>query len=258
MEDDMTTEEKAVLFATLHIKGAPLILYNAWDAGSAKVIANAGAKAVATSSWAVAESQGYADGEEIPKALAEQIVGRIVASVDVPVSLDFEGGYTEDDGELGENVKRLLDLGVIGINFEDRVVHGEGLYPIHRQAARIAAIRETANEAGIPLFINARTDLFLARGEGPSEMYKAALRRGHAYADAGASGFFVPGVKEDALIERLCDAIAVPVNVMILNGVPSVDRLTKMGVSRISYGSIPHDNAMAVLRKEASKLYTPP
>ena len=253
----MTTKEKAALFSTLHIKGAPLILYNAWDAGSAKVIVNAGAKAVATSSWAVAESQGYADGEEIPKALAEQVVGRIVASVDVPVSLDFEGGYTEDDGELGENVKRILDLGVIGINFEDRVVQGEGLYPIHRQAARIAAIREAANEAGIPLFINARTDLFLARGGSPSEIYKAALQRGHAYADAGASGFFVPGVKEDALIERLCDTIAVPVNVMILNGVPSVDRLAKMGVSRISYGSIPHDNAMAVLHKEASKLYAP-
>jgi len=251
----VTTKEKADQFAALHVRGAPLMLYNAWDAGSAKIIVNAGAKAVATSSSAVAESQGYADGEEIPQALAEKIVGRIVASVDVPVSLDFEGGYTEDNVELGESIKRLLDLGVVGVNFEDRVVQGEGLYDIRRQTARIAAIRKAASEAGIALFINARTDVFLGRGGSPSEAAKAAVQRGQAYADAGASGFFVPGVKDEALIERLCDAVALPVNVMILNGVPSIGQLAKAGVSRISYGSIPHGTAMAALLEEAWKIY---
>src|SRR5580704_3549570 len=107
--------EKAKRFSELHIKGAPLVLYNAWDAGSAKSILDAGAKAIATSSWAVAEAQGYHDGEAIPIAFAEQLIARVAATVDVPVTADFEGGYSENDSELSDNVARLLDLGVIGI-----------------------------------------------------------------------------------------------------------------------------------------------
>ena len=129
----MNQTDKAKRFAELHVKGRPLLLYNAWDAGSAKAILAAGAKAIATSSWSVAEAQGYRDGEAIPIALAEQIVGRIAATIDAPVTVDFEGGYSEDDGELAGNISRLLDLGVIGINFEDRVVKGSGLYE-HRPA----------------------------------------------------------------------------------------------------------------------------
>src|SRR5215471_20874388 len=111
--------EKAAHFAALHVKGAPLVLYNAWDAGSAHAILDAGAQAIATSSWAVAEAQGYRDGEAIPVGLVEQIVARIAGTIDVPVTVDFEGGYSEDDGELADNISRLLDTGVIGINFED-------------------------------------------------------------------------------------------------------------------------------------------
>ena len=139
----MNQTEKAKRFAELHVKGAPLLLYNAWDAGSAKSIVEAGAPAIATSSWAVAEAQGYRDGEAIPIEFAEQIVARIAATVDLPVTVDFEGGYSDDDDELASNVARLLDLGVVGINFEDRVVKGSGLYDIARQAERIAVIRET-------------------------------------------------------------------------------------------------------------------
>jgi 2-methylisocitrate lyase-like PEP mutase family enzyme len=139
----MNQTEKAKRFAELHVKGAPLLLYNAWDAGSAKSIVEAGAPAIATSSWAVAEAQGYRDGEAIPIEFAEQIVARIAATVDLPVTVDFEGGYSDDDDELASNVARLLDLGVVGINFEDRVVKGSGLYDIARQAERIAVIRGT-------------------------------------------------------------------------------------------------------------------
>ena len=124
----MNQAENAARFAGLHVKGAPLLLYNAWDAGSAKAILEAGGRAIATSSWSVAEAQGYRDGETIPIGLAEQIIGRIVATIDVPVTVDFEGGYSEDEGELSDNISRLLDLGVIGINFEDRIVKGTGLY----------------------------------------------------------------------------------------------------------------------------------
>src|ERR1700719_4786562 len=140
----MYQKEKAARFAALHVKGTPVVLYNAWDAGSAKVVFNAGAKAIATSSWSVAAAQGFEDGEELPLAFAEQIVGRIAATVDVPVTVDFEGGYSEDDRQLASNISRLLELCVIGINFEDRVVKGKGLYSIERQAQGIAAIRAAA------------------------------------------------------------------------------------------------------------------
>jgi Phosphoenolpyruvate phosphomutase len=109
----MNQTDKAKRFAELHVKGAPLLLYNAWDAGSAKSILAAGAQAIATSSWSVAEAQGYRDGEAIPIELAQRIVGRIVATIEAPVTVDFEGGYSEDDGELADNISRLLDTGVI-------------------------------------------------------------------------------------------------------------------------------------------------
>ena len=250
----MNQMEKAKRFAELHVKGKPLLLYNAWDAGSAKAILAAGAKAIATSSWSVAEAQGYRDGEAIPIELAEQIVGRIAATIDVPVTVDFEGGYSEDDGELAGNISRLLDTGVIGINFEDRVVKGAGLYDIDRQARRIAAIRSVAENKAIGFFINARTDLFLGQGRDAAHSVGEALDRAEAYAAAGASGFFIPGLRDAALIGRICDGAALPVNVMVMDGVPSNDRLTELGVSRISYGPLPYIRAMSGLQQEAREV----
>src|ERR1700739_575242 len=246
--------EKAKRCAELHVKGKPLLLYNAWDAGSAKAILAAGAKAIATSSWSVAEAQGYRDGEAIPIALAEQIVARIVATIDAPVTVDFEGGYSEDDGELADNVLRLLDLGVIGINFEDRIVKGSGLYSIDRQARRLAAIRKAAEQKGVDLFINARTELFLGQGRDPAPAVGGALGSARACEAAGASGFFVPGLTNDALIGRICEGVTLPVNVMVMDAVPSNDRLSELGVSRISYGPIPYISAMNALQQEAKKV----
>jgi 2-methylisocitrate lyase-like PEP mutase family enzyme len=249
----MNQTEKAKRFAELHVKGAPLLLYNAWDAGSAKSIVEAGASAIATSSWAVAEAQGYRDGEAIPIEFAEQIVARIAATVDLPVTVDFEGGYSDDDDELAGNVTRLLDLGVVGINFEDRVVRGSGLYDIARQAERIAVIRETAEELGVGLFINARTDLFLGQGRAAQSVGEA-IERAKAYAVAGASGFFIPGLVDAALIGRICDDVTLPVNVMVMDSVPPNDRLAELGVSRISYGPIPYIRMMAALQQDAKKI----
>jgi 2-methylisocitrate lyase-like PEP mutase family enzyme len=245
----MNQVEKAKRFAELHVAGTPLLLYNAWDAGSAKAILEAGAKAIATSSWSVAAAQGYGDGEAIPIGFAEQIVGRITATVDIPVTVDFEGGYSEDDGELAANIARLLDLGVIGINFEDRIVKGSGLYSVERQARRIAAIRKAAAQKGVDLFINARTDAFFEHGD---DAVGEALDRAKAYAAAGASGFFVPGLVNDALIGRVAEAVTLPVNVMVMDGVPSNGRLSELGVARISYGPIPYVRAMIGLRQEAT------
>jgi 2-methylisocitrate lyase-like PEP mutase family enzyme len=250
----MSQKDKATRLADLHTKGTPLVLYNAWDAGSAKAIGDAGAPAIATSSWSVAEAQGYRDGEEIPVDFADQIIARIAASVDLPVSVDVEGGYTEDDAQLAENVCRLLDLGIVGINFEDRVVKGSGLYGIDRQASRVAAIRQAA-EKKIPLFINARTDLFLGQGNDPQSTVQAALDRASAYEAAGASGFFIPGLQDESLIARICEGTTLPVNVMVMDGVPDNERLAEIGVSRISYGPIPYINTMDTLGQETAKLY---
>jgi|SRR5262245_504681 len=255
----MDSITKAGRFAALHIKGFPLVLYNAWDAASAKAICDAGAPALATSSWALAAAHGYADGETIPMHLLEQILARIMATIDVPVTVDFEGGYSDDDDTLAGNVARLLELGVIGINFEDRIVSGKGLYSVKRQSRRIEAIRKMADERGVPLFINARTDLFLAaeRGDDHSLLVEAAKSRAEAYARAGASGFFVPGLRSEALIGELCRASLLPVNVMVMERLPSALRLAELGVARVSYGPVPFIEAIEKLKVAASMVYAP-
>jgi 2-methylisocitrate lyase-like PEP mutase family enzyme len=250
----MSQKDKASRLAELHVKGAPLVLYNAWDAGSAKTIEKAGATAIATSSWSVAKAQGYEDGEDIPVEFFNRIIERIVASVELPVTADFEGGYTDDDEQLAQNISQLLDRGVVGVNFEDRVVKGSGLYSVDRQAARIAVIRQVADHKDVPLFINARTDLFLGQGNDPESVVDEALDRASAYAFAGASGFFIPGLQERPLIARICDGAALPVNVMVMDGLPSNAELADIGVARISYGPIPYINAMNALEQDFVKL----
>ena len=246
----MTQAEKAKQFAALHIKGTPLILFNAWDAGTAKVIQSAGAKAIATSSWSVAEAQGFRDDEHIPLSFVEQIIAGIATTVDLPVTVDFEGGYSEDDAVLAKNVSRLIDLGVIGINFEDRVVQGDGLYAPERQAQRIAAVRDAAKKQGVDLFINARTDLFFGDGN-PKRLAEEALERAKLYKDAGASGLFIPGLTDDGLIKKISDNAHLPVNVMVMDGLSPAKRLAELGVARISYGPIPYIKAMNALKDEA-------
>jgi 2-methylisocitrate lyase-like PEP mutase family enzyme len=251
----MNQNEKAKRFAKLHVKGKPILLYNAWDAGSAKAILEAGAKAVATSSWSVAEAQGYRDGEAIPITLVEQIVARIASTIDAPVTIDFEGGYSEDEDELAKNVSRLIETGIVGINFEDRVVKGKGLYAVEQQARRIAAIRTAAEKKGIDIFINARSDVFFESDDAASSV-QDALVRAKAYHAAGASGFFIPGLLDASLIGQICEGVSLPVNVMVMEGVPSNKRLSELGVARISYGPIPYIAAMEGLKKKAERIHS--
>jgi 2-methylisocitrate lyase-like PEP mutase family enzyme len=252
----MNQSQKAKRFAKLHANGEPLMMFNAWDAGSAKVIAETGARAVATSSWSVAEAQGFRDGEDLPLSLVEQIAAQIARSVDVPVTIDFEGGYSESESEIAANVSRLLGLGIIGINFEDRVVKGKGLYAIDRQSNRIAAIRKAADKAGIDLFINARTDTFLGQSGDPAKSIQEALDRAKAYEAAGASGFFIPGLQPAALIGQIVEGTTLPVNVMVMDGVPSNKRLAELGVARISYGPIPYIETLEALKKNAQRAHS--
>jgi 2-methylisocitrate lyase-like PEP mutase family enzyme len=249
----MNQIEKARAFAALHVAGRPLILFNAWDAGSAKAVADAGAKAIATGSWSVAAAHGFGDGEGLPLDLAIANAARIAAAVELPVTLDFEGGYALEPARVAENFALALAAGVIGCNFEDRVVGGEGLHPVADQSRRIEALRRAAERAGVPAFINARTDIFL--GSKPDTHDRAAcdhaLERARAYAGAGASGFFVPGLVDEALLARICDASPLPVNAMMFPGMPSPGRLAELGVARISYGPGPYRQAMQALTDAA-------
>ena len=252
-----TPKEKADAFKALHVKGAPVILFNVWDAGSARAVEQAGAKAIATGSWSVAAANGFADGEETPLALALANIERIVASVSLPVTLDFEGGYATDLSELNENITKVIAAGAIGINFEDQIVAGEGLYSIEEQSARIAAVREAADNAGIPLYINARTDVFLKTypAKDTEEQLEETLRRGDAYAAAGGSGLFVPGIRDLGLIKTLCERSSLPVNVMMLPDAAPTKTLAEQGVARISYGPIPYRQMIAALQEAARKAF---
>jgi 2-methylisocitrate lyase-like PEP mutase family enzyme len=253
----MTTAhtESAEIFTRLHIKGEPLILFNVWDAGSARAIQEIGAKAIGTGSWSVAAAQGYADGQLIPFDFALANLKRIVASVDLPVTIDLEGGYGDSADELQESVTRVVEAGAVGINFEDQIVGGTGLYSIEGQRARIEAIREAANLATIPLFINARTDVFLkadpaSHGE---EHLEEAIRRATAYAEVGASGLFAPGLRNPKYIERLCEASTLPVNILVMPDVPSSKQLAALGVARISYGQGPYRHMTEALKEAGRK-----
>lgn len=254
----MTQVEKAKTFAGLHIKGEPVILFNIWDAGSALAVEQAGAKAIATGSHSVAAANGFDDGQHLPLDFAIANIERIVKAVNAPVTLDFEGGYATDLDSLKANVRRVLETGAVGINFEDQVVGGEGLYSIDEQSQRIAAVRETADEAGVPLFINARTDVFLKTYPAvhTREQLEEVVTRASAYAAAGASGLFAPGLRDPELIRELCDRSPRPVNIMVLPDTPSNSEMAALGVARISYGPGPYRQMMAALKSAASAVYT--
>ena len=253
-----TQKEKARIFHELHLKGDPLIIFNIWDAGTAKALGEVGAKAVATGSWAVAAANGYADGENIPLDFVVENLKRIVNAVDVPVSLDFEGGYAVDPETLARNIELIIGAGAVGINFEDRIVNGNGLYSIEDQCERIRAMREASDEKGIPFFINARSDVVLplpAAEHSNSHLYQL-IERAHAYSEAGASGFFAPGLINPEFVGRLCEASPLPVNILAVPNVPSSRELADLGVARISYGGGTYRTAMAAFKEAAQRALT--
>lgn len=241
-------------FAALHVRGAPLILFNAWDAGSARVIAGAGAKAIASGSWSVAAAHGLPDGEALPIEAALANAAAIVGAVELPVSIDFEGGYAVAPEDIAVNMARLAATGAIGCNFEDRVVGGDGLHAVEAQRARIRASREAV---GADFFINARTDIFLSNPPETHDDAKAkdAIARGHAYAEAGANGFFVPGLVDLTLLARICEAVPLPVNAMSFPGAPSAADFTSAGVARISHGPGPYRIAMQAVEDAARAVF---
>lgn len=251
-------QDRARAFHALHKPGDPLILYNIWDPGSARAVAEAGAKALATGSASVAGSRGYHDAEALPLEQVLNNAARIVECVDIPLSVDFEGGYAVEPKLVAVHAAALIEVGVIGINFEDQVIGGAELHPIALQAERIAAVRTAADAAGVDFFINARTDVWLKAGQATIEedaRLSEAKERAAAFAEAGASGFFVPGLADEDDIAAICAATDLPVNAMMLDAMPDTARLAELGVARISYGPSPWRDAMARLTEAARPLF---
>ena len=235
-------------FAALHVPGNPVVLYNVWDVGSALAVVAGGAKALATGSHPVADAHGFSDGEGVPIDFALANAERIVGAVELPLSVDFEGAYSTDPDEGGRNMARLAATGAVGCNFEDQVIGGEGLHPLDLQCRRIAAARKAVGDA---FFINARTDLFLKVKDHDEALVDQVIERGKAFADAGASGFFVPRLAERGQVERVVREVPLPVNLIAFPGAPSRQEWASAGVARISHGPFPHKALMVQLTEAA-------
>jgi len=239
-------------FQSLHIKSDPIVLFNVWDAGTAVIVQSAGAKAIATGSWPVAAAHGYDDGEKIPLELMLENLRRIVAAVDLPVSSDIEGAYGVAPDVVANTVEQVIKAGAVGFNFEDQIVGGDGLHDITVQTARVAAARAGADRVMANVFVNARTDLFLkAKPEDHASHLNEALMRAQAYAGAGASGFFAPGLTDEVLIKQLCADCPLPVNILALPHAPSANVLASLGVARISHGPVPYKKMAAWFEEQA-------
>jgi 2-methylisocitrate lyase-like PEP mutase family enzyme len=256
MLDRMSTQaQRAEAFAALHRSGVPLLLPNAWDAGSAAVIASGGAAAIATTSAGVAWSLGLADGGGLGGERCAAVVERVVAVVDdLPVSADVEDGYGTEPAAVAATVTAVVRAGAVGLNIEDRPGrNGATLYTPAEQAERIAAARAVARRLGVPFWINARTDTYLA-AVGPEERRLAeTLERADAYAAAGADSLFVPGVADlDTIAELVAGPL--PLNVMAWAGMPSVTELAGVGVCRISLGSAVAQAAYALAARATEEL----
>lgn len=242
--------DHATTFRMAHIPGKPLILFNIWDAGSAAALRDAGAVAIATGSWSVAAAQGYPDGQALPMADLLHCARRIAAAVDLPLSVDFEGGYATDPDDLAQNVMQLRDTGAVGLNFEDQIIGGTGLHACAAQTDRIAAIKAAIGE---DMFLNARIDLFLQTDAADHHAHMSeAIARAQAYHEAGADGVFLPGLVDLDLIGQACAAISAPVNVMATPQGPDIPALAKAGVARISHGPGPYRAMIAWLGQVAA------
>jgi 2-methylisocitrate lyase-like PEP mutase family enzyme len=231
--------QRATTFRELHANGH-LLLPNAWDAASARVFEDAGFPAIGTTSGGIANARGLPDGETIGRARMLEEIRTIVDAVRVPVTADIEAGYGDAPGDVAQTAAAVLDLGVVGVNVEDRTHQSDlaRLYGVDEQMARIAAARAEAEKRGIHLLINARTDTFLlALGADLEERIALTIARGKAYLGAGADVVFVPGAIEVDTVRRLADGIGGPVSVMAMPGAPDAAALFAAGACRVSLGN---------------------
>jgi 2-methylisocitrate lyase-like PEP mutase family enzyme len=218
-------------FHRLHVPGKPLLLANAWDAGSARLIESCGAAAIATTSAGLAWAHGYPDGDALPPNLLSTAVAEVARVVSVPLSVDAEGGYSDDPKAVGEVVRAIVDAGGVGINIEDGTASPDLL------VEKIAAARTAAASAGVNLFINARTDVYLRGLVHADRAIDETLERASRYREAGCDGIFVPGVAEPEAIGMIAAAVELPLNVLVVPNLSPVAALAGLGVARVSAGS---------------------
>ena len=239
----MTNYEK---FFQLHHQKNPFIIANAWNAKSAQIIENNGYDAIATSSGAIADTLGYADGEKIPFSELLYVVRRIISSISIPLSVDLERGYSDNLAELNDNVQKLIDIGVVGINLED--AQGEEIY-----LKKLNSIKNYLTKNNQQLFINARTDGFLQKLESPLE---TTLKRAKLYEEAGADGLFVTGVQDISLVKEITSSVTLPVNVVGVPKLSSIEALANCGVKRISMAVLLYKATYLQLEKMAKDIRT--
>ena len=231
---------RARRFRELHAQAEPLRLTNAWSATSARVLAAAGAQAIGTTSFGVALDHAAWDGEQLSFDVVLVVARAIATSVEVPVSVDLEAGRGETAADVGAAVRAVLDCGAVGVNIEDVVPGRQGvLRDVDEQAARIAAARDAATAAGIPLFVNARSDVWFGADVAPDDRVEEALARAASYAAAGADGLFLPGLLDPAVLAVVTAKTALPVNVMVGATAPPLEQLVAAGVRRLSQGGEP-------------------
>ncbi|MGC2656945.1 MAG: isocitrate lyase/phosphoenolpyruvate mutase family protein [Bryobacteraceae bacterium] len=247
--------DKIEAFRKLHVPGNPIVLYNIWDAGSAQAVAKSGAKAIATSSWAVAKARGFNDGEQLPYKLAIQNLRQIVEAVALPVTFDLESGYGEEPFKVEESISLAIETGAVGCNFEDSIPGKGTIRDTATQVARIRGARQASDAAKVPFFMNARCDLFF---QGPSvkhddKLLATVIERAFAYAEAGADGLFVPGLAAISLISHLAKNSPIPLNILSDSSI-SLQMLADNGVSRVSYGATPYIDATNALELAARAL----
>ena len=233
----------------LHAPGRMLVLPNAWDAGSARLIESCGAAAIATTSSGVAWACGHPDGDAIPPDVLIDAVARIKRVLTVPLTVDAEGGYSTEPARVGETIEGLVDAGAVGVNLEDGGVHPPALL-----CAKIAAAKKGGARAGVDLFVNARTDVFLRGLVAPERRVSETLERGRQYRDAGADGLFVPGVSDPDVIAELVRGTELPLNVMLVPKLPPLAKLATLGVRRVSAGAAIAQAVHGLTRKLARQM----
>ena len=250
-----TQAEKAALFASLHVPGDPIVLVNIWDAGSAKTVAEAGAKALATGSHPMADMFGVEDGEHMPMPELLFMVKQIVGATELPVSHDIERGYGAAPADVERTCQAVVSAGAIGVNMEDSLPEGS-LRDISEQADRYGAARSGMDGACPGTWLNARTDVFAAMADpDPAAKLDAVAERSEAYAAAGADSLFVPFLRDLAVIEKVCAASVLPVNVMRSVGGATIAEYAATGVARISHGPTPRNAVMEALGHLARDIY---
>lgn len=244
--------ERTAQFRHLHADGL-LLLVNAWDAGTARLMESLGSRAIATTSAGVAWAHGYRDGDELPVSRLFDTVESTARVINVPLTVDIEGGYSDNPDDVADTVLQLVARGASGINLED------GALPPHALAAKIARIRARCSEAGVDVFINTRTDVWLRQlAEPGAPRVAAALERAHLYRDAGADGLFVPGVTEPDEIAAIASQAGLPLNILWRATLPDHATLQELGVRRLSAGSLLAESVAGHLRQRAQTFLDAP